>query len=426
MKLTYNLSGVVSDKKATLLLVSAILLIFLSYLSSSGDILPKLAGNVIAFSSYLLFVGVFISLYPSFELPRKPLLAFGLVYILFVVGFVRDVTGLIDHPSLYIYPVSDAQLLLQTAEVIGYIVASIVLVFLVPKIIRRDWFFISIVSVSTFCILVGLPAYIVGDYSILGVQITTYTALEPFRQYGIKIPALASIWSDANAMSKVTVAGIFGSHYLFSRERSIGYLLLLGLNVFGLFLANSRMGIVAVVIAYSVYFVYLRFGTVTTVAYMCISGAAGSIFFLLITLGIGAESFVPSDGFSGRISLWRGSIATFLEHPFIGVGIHNVGETIAVYTDANSIAPQNSHLRIFVASGMLGGIIYLWIIISSTFRYIEKIESRPDLLTVCLLISFILIQLTDTAHPFGINKNALIFAVTLGYVIDRVYDPRNN
>jgi hypothetical protein len=321
------------------LLVSAILLIVLSYLSSSSDIPSGLAGNVIAFSSYLLFVGVFVSLYPTFELPKIPLLAFGRLYILFVVGFVRDVSGLIDHPPLYVYPVSDAQLLLQTAEVIGYIVASITLVFLIPRVIRRDWFFVIIVSLSTFSILIGLPAYIIGDYSVLGVQITTYTALEPFRHYGIRIPALASIWGDTNAMSKITVAGLLGSHYLFSRDRSAGYLLLLGLNGFGLFLANSRMGIIAVVITYYVYVVYLKFGSVTTVVYMGVSGVVGSIFFLLIILGIGTETFIPSGGFSGRIPLWRGSVATFFEHPFIGIGIHNVGETIAAYTDANSLAP---------------------------------------------------------------------------------------
>jgi O-antigen ligase len=186
------------------------------------------------------------------------------------------------------------------------------------------------------------------------------------------------------------------------------------------------MGIIAVVITYTVYFVYLKFGTVATVVYMGISGVAGAIFFLLIILGIGTETFIPSGGLSGRIPLWRGSVATFFEHPFIGIGIHNVGETIAAYTDANSLAPQNSYLRVFVAGGLIGGITYLWIVVSSTFKYIQKIESRADLLTFCLLIAFILIQFTDTAHPFGVNKNALIFGVTLGYIIDRVYNTKNN
>jgi hypothetical protein len=426
MKSGNIISREVSERNTSLLLLSAILVILLSVFTSSSNIPSGLVGNVIAFSSYLFFVAVFISLYRTFKLPRKPLLAFGLLHVLFVVGFARDITGLITHPPLYVYPVSDTQLILQTAEVVGYVVASITLVFLIPRVVQRDWFFVIVVAVSTFSILVGLPAYIIGDYSVFGVQVTTYTALEPFRQYGIRIPALASIWGDANAMSKITIAGLLGSHYLFSRERSAVYLLLLGLNGFGLFFANSRMGIIAVVITYSVYFVYLKFGTVATVVYMGISGLAGAIFFLLIILGIGTETFVPSGGFSGRIPLWRGSVATFFQHPFIGIGIHNVGETIAAYTDASSLAPQNSHLRLFVAGGMLGGITYLWIVVSSTFRYIEKIESRADLLTVCLLIAFILIQFTDTAHPFGVNKNALIFGVTLGYVIDRVYDPRNS
>lgn len=398
----------------------------MSVLSSSGDIPLGLAGNFIAFSSYILFIGIFISLFPVFELPKKPLLAFVIIHMLFIIGLVRDLSGLINHPSSYTFPTSNIQILLYTAEVIGYIVASITLVFLIPKVISRDRFFLTVVSISSFSILIGIPAYVIGDFSIFGVDITTYTALDPLRQYGIRIPALASIFADANAMSKIAAAGLLGSHYLHVQRQSKVYLLLLGLNICGLFLANSRMAIIAVIIAYSVYFVYRIFGKTTTIVYLGTSSVLGSIFFILIVLNIGTGSFVPTDGFAGRISLWKAAVESFLQHPAVGIGIHNVGEAISAYTGASSIAPQNSYLSIFVAGGVIGGVSYLLVITTSTFKYITKIESRADLLTICLLITFILIQFTDTSHPFGVNKNALIFGVTLGYVIDGVYNSRNN
>lgn len=425
MNTTINSDIQLADRRSTILFLSVILLIILTVLTSSNDMWPGVFGDFIAFSSYLLFLGMFIRVNQIFELPKIPLLAFGGIYTTFIVGFARDVGGYIDHPSTYIYPITDTQLLLHTGEILGYIVASFTLVFLIPKAIQRDWFFISVVSISTLSFLIGLPAYVIGDYALLGVSVNTYTSLEPFRQYGIHIPALASIWDDANAMSKIAVAGLIGSHYLYSKRQSTILRLLIGVNAFALFLANSKMSIIAVIIAYFVFFIYRRFEVSLTVTYLGIMGLIGFAMFLLIVFGIGSNTIVPIIGFSDRVYLWKASIFTFFEHPIIGIGIHNVGKTISTYTAASQIAPQNSYLSIFVAGGTIGGGLYLWIVASSAFKYIERIESKADLLTLCLFIAFILIQFTDTSHPFGINKNALIFGITLGYIIKRVYNPSN-
>jgi O-antigen ligase len=186
------------------------------------------------------------------------------------------------------------------------------------------------------------------------------------------------------------------------------------------------MGIIAVAISYSVYFVYKVIGRKATIVYLVISGIAGAILFSLIIVGIGTDSFVPNGGFSGRIVLWRASVVSFFHHPILGIGIHNVGETIAAYTGASALAPQNSYLRIFVGGGLISGGLYLWLIVSSALGYVKVIKTNADLVTICLFIAFLLIQFTDTAHPFGVNKNAVIFGITLGYVIEGVYVRKEN
>jgi hypothetical protein len=180
-----NIETKVLDVSSTFLLLIAVLLMIFSVISSSQDILPGLLGNTITFSIYLLFLGVFVWTYPEFELPKKPVLAFVIIYLVFVIGLIRDLIGLINHPSSYLFPASDAQLLIHTAEVSGLIIASITLVFIFPKVIRRDWFIVVLVAISTTSILLGIPAYLIGDYKLFGVSIDTYTALEPLRQYGI-------------------------------------------------------------------------------------------------------------------------------------------------------------------------------------------------------------------------------------------------
>ena len=422
MKHKNNIETEILDKKPIFLLFITILLMISTVISSSQDILPGTLGNTISFSIYLLFLGVYIWMYSEFELPKKPVMAFAGIYFVFLVGFIRDSMGLINHPSSYLFSASDAQLFIHTAEVASFIIGSITLVFIFPKVIRRDWFVIVLVAISTTSIFLGIPAYLIGDYTFFGVNINTYTTLEPLRQYGIRIPALASIWGDANAMSKFALAGLLGSHYLYTRFRSNSWLLLLGLHALGLFIANSKMAVIAAILTYSVYFVYKIFGKSNAIVYLIISGIAGSILFCLIIMGIGTDAFVSSVGFSARVALWRASIFTFSKHPIIGVGIHNVGNTISAYTTVSSLAPQNSYLAIFVAGGIVGGILYLWVIITYVFKYIQIIDTESDLLMLCLLISFILVQFTDTAHVFGVNKNALVFAVTLGYVITEVHN----
>lgn len=410
-----------SGQESILLPLLVVSLIVMTLISSSSDISLGLLGNVIAFGIYLLVLASIFAIHEILYLPKEPTMAFGVIYLLFIIGFIRDVSGFINHPESYTYPISDIQLALGTANIIGYILGSFVLVFLIPKYFKQEWFFATIVLASSVSILVGLPAYITGNYSLLGVHVNTYTALEPLRQFGIQIPALASFWGDANAMSKITVAGLFGSHYLYSRQKSSVNLLLIGLNAFGLFLANSRMSIIAVTVAYSVYFVYRVFDNTATVVYLLVSGFTGSILFLLIALGIGTDGIIPSSGFSGRIPLWKGSIVSFFKYPLIGIGIHNVGEAVSANTGVSTLAPQNSYLRIFVAGGIVGGTLYISTILSATLQYVTTIKSEADLLTLSLLIAFTLIQFTDTAHPFGVNKSALIFGATLGYVIDQVY-----
>lgn len=403
-----------------LLLLIAILLIGATIVSSSG-IYPGLSGNIIAFFSYIAFLFFYSCFIKGINLPRTPVVAFGILYFVFIIGFIRDSIGLFDFPSSYVYPTSTMSALTHTSDLVGYIIGSFTLLFVLPQIIERDLFFRVLVTISTLSIFLGLPAYIIGDYVIAGVYIGTYTSLEPFRQYDIYIPALASFWVDANAMSKIAVAGLLGSHYLYTRRQSMLRFILIIVNGFGLFIANSMMAMIAVVLSYSVYFVYRYFGKKTTLVYLITSGTIGAIFFLMILAGIGTSTVGAKIGFSGRTELWQAAVYTFFQHPFIGVGIHNVGEVISAYTSASPIAPQNSYLRIFVAGGIIGGLAYVGIITRSVFDYLQEDRTNLDILTLCLLISFLLIQFSDTSDPFGINKNALIFTATLGYVLKGTY-----
>lgn len=223
-------------------------------------------------------------------------------------------------------------------------------------------------------------------------------------------------------MSKITLGGIFGSHYLYhKRNQSKLWISLFILNLFGLMLANSRMAILALLIAYTIYAFSLIYDTNAVRNLLFVFAISGSIVFLTILLGVGTDVFVAKVGFMHRVELWRASVYTFSRHPITGVGIHSVGEIIAAYTSVGPVAPRNSYLRVLVAVGIIGGLTYIWLVVSTTFNYIKIIKTKSDMILFSLFLSFVLIQFTDTSDPFGINKNALIFGVTLGYLIKDIY-----
>lgn len=404
-----------------ILQVAAVAVLLTTFASSSSDIISGLRGNILAFGSYLAFLGAFSYYRRAFSLPVFPATIIGFIYVIFVLNAVRHFLNLIPLPAQFDNSLPLVETILYLSNLFGYILGSLVVLFLIPKTFRRKSVFTILTAVSTFSIFIGLPAYIIGDYTILSMNVNTYTHLEPFRQYGIYIPALSSIWDDANAMSKIVAAGIIGSHYLHTKYRTWITASLLSFNVFGLVLANSKMGMIAICSAYSVYLVYVLLGERATYAYLIITGTASILAFTMIVLGLRTESFVASVGFSGRVALWRGSLATLVKYPVLGVGILDVGQIIASHSGVAPLAPQNSYLRILVATGIVGGLSYIIFVVTTALRYVQQIAETQDCITFVLLITFMIMQFTDTGDPFGINKNALIFGLALGYAIKAVY-----
>lgn len=42
-------------------------------------------------------------------------------------------------------------------------------------------------------------------------------------------------------------------------------------------------------------------------------------------------------------------------------------------------------------------------------------------MTLALFVAFLAVHFTDTVDPFGVNKNSMLFALALGYVLQDIY-----
>jgi len=397
-------------------------MVILSTVASSSAIFSSPIGDAVAVLCYLLLAGYFVYRDGTVSLPRYPLLILLLIYTIFVVNAIRIFTGLLEIPGTYSSASSPEFYFLYLASMGAFIISSFVTVFVIPAVIDRERIFILFSLLSATTVLIGIPAYVVGDFQISWIRVHTYTHLQPFREFGVFIPALASYFADANAFSKIALAGSFASFYQYRRYGTITAKVLFGVNAIGLFLGNSRTALLAAAAAATMYVTYVRLGKTSLRVFVTAVGAVGITGFLLLLAEPSAIPFISSLNFSGRLELWQGSVQAIVQNPVLGAGVYEPSEIVVSYTSSElRLAPQNSYLRMFITAGAVGGLAYISLLGVLLYRHLSTLKNRPDAVMFAFFVAFLIVQLTDTANPFGINKNSMIFGLLLGYVIEDVY-----
>lgn len=392
--------------------------VFVATFASSSTVAPGLKGDTVAYLVLLLFLASCLALHPRLALPRFPTLAFAVIYLVFGVNAVRLFAGGLPVSLGQFPPGTAFEVFLYFATVTAYVVASFVAIFLVPRVLDRSEFFLVLALTSAVSVGLGLLTYVVGDYHLGWIFVHNYSSLQPLREFDVFVPAIGSIWVDANAMSKVALTGTFGSVYLHRSEPSRWTAALVAFNGFGLFLGNSRAAFLAVVVAATIYVTYVGFGTDGTRLYVLLGTVGGALAFWLVVIDVGTASLTV--GFHQRVDLWRGSIRTLYHFPF-GVGPYRVGDIVAAHAGVPALAPQNSYLRVFVSAGLLGGVAYLSVLVRAVWTYPDRVRRDRDLVLYLLFAAWLVLAMADTTDPFGVNKNSIIFGSVLGYVLQDVY-----
>lgn len=392
-------------------------------IASSSEILPTRTGDVIAVLCYSILLITVIHGYDDLTLPRLPFFVFVLLYAIFIVNSLRIFTGQLVISSSYV-PLGDLGFQVMYLSTLGAnILGSFVTIFIVPTIVSRDWLFNFLALVSTCTVLVGLPAYVIGDFQVGWIIIKTYTSLDPLREFGVFVPALASYFGDANALSKIALAGSFASLHQYLRYSVPRTKVMLSVNTLGLFLGNSRSAMIAVGVFLSIYIIYVKFGKGALRAYFIVLGMFGIIGFLSLVILPVSVPVLSNINFSGRVALWQGTIPAIVQNPLLGAGVFKPAEIVMAYTSIQALGlpPQNSYLRVFIMAGSVGGFAYFGLMCLLVLRYVSFIKSRLNIVMLGFFIAMLIIQMTDTAVPFGVNKNSMISGFTLGYLIKDIY-----
>jgi hypothetical protein len=140
---------------------------------------------------------------------------------------------------------------------------------------------------------------------------------------------------------------------------------------------------------------------------------------LMIAVVIQQPLFVKSINFGIRSIVWEDSIQAVLAGPNLGYGLYDSGVILAPYTWGEYVGrtPHNSLARIFLYTGVVGGLAYCALLISSIVRYSGDLTRIEPVCLVALVLSLFVKSLFQGFIIFGLNSTAILAAIPVGYLV---------
>jgi hypothetical protein len=375
---------------------------------------------------FLFFIGVSINQYTYLKKTGAFLLAFAVLFSI----YVSHTVGLAPDSGTAAF-----------ALIAGFTMG--LCLFVLPRYISSGAFLWTVSLICSIMVLIGIRAYYIGDYEILGMSVAladgTFTPLFMNKQ----IHALQSVFVNPNMTGIIMFVGTVSSailiHRLFpdissnneSQEVradgssatvlsypfvfSLGISCLAGcvfvINTVGLYFSQSRASFLAAAVSLALYFSYMSFGR-RSLPY-ALAGLVGAItLFLLLLPVIGINP-------AGRFALWTGSIEYLAEHgTLLGEGIVGSGDLIKPYVTKpyRGQAPHNSYLSTFIRAGLLGGAVYLFLIAGSLIAGVVQYQ-HVDVPALALAFGFAIHQIFESYSLFQNSIPAIIASLSFGFLI---------
>ncbi|MDB2243105.1 O-antigen ligase family protein [Halorubrum ezzemoulense] len=191
-------------------------------------------------------------------------------------------------------------------------------------------------------------------------------------------------------------------------------IILLLINFIGLLFTNYRSGIFAFIAVIVLLYSYQLGGrglfSITTVAGLfCVS-----LFFVLVVSPI----HIPLNN---RQYLWTAAYNVFLDQPVLG---HGLGRSRAVIQSELPMflkggpGIDNAYLRMFVALGIIGGVSYIFAILSCVVTAARNATNPIQVDLSVFITAFALIQIFVGYTFIGVFLPSLLIALPIGYHIN--------
>lgn len=292
-----------------------------------------------------------------------------------------------------------------------FILGSIVFVFVVPSVLPRIDFTALLSRVVAVVVVIGLPTAVLGGYGVGGIAVRPWHEPITLPVLGLQFHTVTSVFANPNPFGILSAMGLFAAVAEFWRTRSPTALALAGVGLLGVGFSASRTAAVATVFGIGVLGAALlvddrQFDLLVGAGWVGLGVVLAMLLGLLPALGPLAHVDL-----TGRDVLWTGAAHAVSHQPILGYGPGETGALIAPFVDGrySGFSPHNSYVRLFVTTGLVGGVAYLVFVGWALWR---TWDDAPWLaMTSALAVS----QIFSSYSLFGISVLSVVAAIVFGY-----------
>lgn len=302
----------------------------------------------------------------------------------------------------------------SVVRLIVFPLAIVFNIFIIPANIPRRIFYKSLSRTTALFVLIGFPAIFTGSFG----PVPSYSGQSYILGTSVSLHGLTSFFANPNPFGAIAVFGALAALWDFYSFGNNLSRLIFVINSVGVYFTQSRAAILSLAVATMLFIIY----HLTNIRYLAISTILGGISAIL-ALSIkfklvSGPSIIQNIDLNHRTELWTAAYSAWITKPLFGWGIGNVPDSMIPYIRTSILrgyGPHNSYIRIFAASGIVGGITYLYINLKPLWNRLQTATTSENFIEYSMVISVLVIQVFEGNSIFGISAFSVISAIILGY-----------
>lgn len=300
-----------------------------------------------------------------------------------------------------------------------YIIVSASCILLIPQVVSRRTFLRSVGYLAPAVVVIGLPTFFIGSYSILFLSFDIYPGTYYVPIFNQRLHQYMSLMSNPNPMGELVMFGLLAI-FADRNNRLRRYFVLL-ICVIGLYLVNSQAAILGAGFGTGVYIVWRSSWRRFLKPLISVGIGVGTVIYLIILQIIPGPEFLTSLDLTHRVPIWRGAVGAVRDSLWLGHGPQQMEQIMDPYVDRPlGAAIYNSFLRVFVTAGVIGGVAYILLFLHSLLKYPIDDQQMETGVIYAMFIAFIINEMFSGNAIFGLSFTSVVGSLLLGYTTKRI------
>lgn len=364
--------------------------------------IPQWLSSILIVGAHAAFtIYVFVGPSPLLAVVTRPyiLATLGVVWVLYLVSTI----AFVDIRS---FP-----------GTLAAIATSMIGVILIPQIVDREFFFKATSRMAAVVVVLGLPAFIFGPFSILGLDFGVGPAPDNFFGGLVQARPLRSYYVNQNFLSVLVLCGAVASYHDVRAGRSVGWILIT-INTLGLWLAHSRLAMVAALVGAGLFATY-QYRGIPAVRKLVVGGAACGVVVAMLAVFLPTVRALLALIIPVRIPTWGAVIEAASHRLWFGYGLVDPKPIFGPYLrDGVPLKPpHNSFLRVLLVAGLGSAFAYLSFVGVTIATHLRVLAERDTIVLFVMTVVLTLALFSQNFTMFDLNSSALLASVTFGFAV---------